>query len=427
MDICIKQLSMRPLKHIFFIAVNLFSLMLHPQQSKKEYLKQNASELNESFVYPQKKAQVFGFGAYHGSAKTEEAEIIFVRSLIKNNNLKYYFPETDCSLAYYFNEYLTTGDEKLLKDLIINYGTRVPQERSVEVFLKWKELKKINDKLPKNKKLHILGADPIVTYKYTYRHLLTLIKDINKWPTAIKLKAAIEKDTTDFSPYYESYSKQLLKDFVTDYGSNSGKFESLISNKPVFNHLIKTIKTSFDDYYREEEIYNNYNQISKIYKLGNNTQFFRYGFFHLLKSKEGTYPTFFSMLIDNGIYTKDKIVSTLGYFTKSEVLWEDVFDNNGKYISSKIQGDIGIGDDPTEYFKGIDLFKDQKLSDMTLFNLSAPNNPYQLKGCSDLIQVIAKDVIEKIDYSQDSTSKFIDFALLISHSKASTSIYTLGK
>lgn len=418
---------MRSLQSILFMIVNLLSLVLYPQQSKEEYLKHNALPLNESFVFPQKKAEIFGFGAYHGSAKTEEAEIIFVKSLIKNNNLKYYFPETDCSLAYYFNEYLATGDEKLLKDLIRNYGTRVPQERSVEVFLKWKELKKINDKLPKSKKLQVLGADPIVTYKYTYRHLLTLIKDINKWSSALTLKAAVEKDTTDFSPYYNSYSKQLLKDFVTDYEANPSKFESLISNKPVFNHLIKTIKISFDDYYREEEIYNNYNEISKIYKLGNSTQFFRYGFFHLLKTKEGTYPTFFSMLIDNGIYTRDKIVSTLGYFTKSEVLWEDIFDNNHNYISSKTEGDIGIGDDPTEYFKGIDLFKDQKLSDMTLFNLSTPNNPYQLKGCSDLIQVIAKGVTEKIDYSQDSTSKFIDFALLISHSKASTSIYTLGK
>lgn len=415
------------LKRILFIILNLFSLVLYPQQSKEEYLKQNASQLNESFIYPQKNAKVFGFGAYHGSAKTEEAEIILVKSLIKNNNLKYYFPETDYSLAYYFNEYLATGDEKLLKDLVKNYGTRVPQERTVEVFLKWKELKKINDKLPKNKKMHVLGADPIVTYKYTYRHLLTLIKDTNKWTSALTLKATVEKDTTDFSPYYESYSKQLLKDFVTDYEANSSKFESLISNKPVFTHLIKTIKTSFGDYNREREIYNNYIEISKIYKLTNNTQFFRYGFFHLLKTKEGTYPTFFSMLIDNGNYTRDKVISTLGYLTKSEVIWEDVFDDNDNFVSSKTQGDIGIGDDPTEYFKGIDLFKNQKLSDMTLFNLSNSNNPYQKMGCSDLIQVIAKDVIDKIDYSQDSTSKFIDFALLITNSKASTSIYSLEK
>lgn len=415
------------LKRILFIILNLFSLVLYPQQSKEEYLKQNASQLNESFIYPQKNAKVFGFGAYHGSAKTEEAEIILVKSLIKNNNLKYYFPETDYSLAYYFNEYLATGDEKLLKDLVKNYGTRVPQERTVEIFLKWKELKKINDKLPKNKKLHVLGADPIVTYKYTYRCLLTLIKDTNKWPSALILKATVEKDTTDFSPYYESYSKQLLKDFVTDYEANPSKFESLISNKPVFTHLIKTIKTSFGDYNREREIYNNYIEISKIYKLTNNTQFFRYGFFHLLKTKEGTYPTFFSMLIDKGNYTRDKVISTLGYFTKSEVIWEDVFDDNDNFVSSKTQGDIGIGDDPTEYFKGIDLFKNQKLSDLTLFNLSNSNNPYQKMGCSDLIQVIAKDVIEKIDYSQDSTSKFIDFALLITNSKASTSIYSLDK
>lgn len=418
---------MRLLKLLSLTILNLYSFLLYSQQSKEEYLKQNASQLNEFFIFPQKKAQIFGFGAYHGSAKTENAEILLVKSLIKNNGLKYYFAETDSGLAYYFDEYLATGNETLLKDLVIHYGVRVPQERTVEVFLKWKELKKINDALPKNKKLQVLGADPIVTYKYTYKRLLTLIKDTNKWPSVLTLKAIIEKDTTDFSPYYESYSKKILKDFVTDYETNRSKFESLIKDKPLFNYLIKTIKTSFAAYNREKEIYTNYLEVSKIYRLGNNTQFFRYGFFHLLKTKEGSNSTFFSMLIDNGNYTKYEIVSTLGYLTKSEVIWEDIFDDNDNFVSSKIQGDIGIGDDPTEYFKGINHFKNQKLSDMTIFNLSAPDNPYQKIGCSDLIEIISKESADKVDYSQNSTSTFIDLALLISDSKASTSIYSLDK
>jgi len=406
---------------IFLLSV-LFSFSSHSQDNKEQYLKNNSSVLDDSYTFPQKEFNVIGFGAYHGSAKTEDAEIFLIKSVLKNGSLHYYFPETDISIAYYFNEYLKSGDEKLLKNLIETYGTRVPQERTTEVLNKWRKLKAINDKLSENKKITVLGADPIVTYQYTYRHLLSMIKDRSKWLLANELQTTVEKDTTDFSPYYHSYTKEQLKAFVSDYEANSNKYQSSILNKEMFAHLISTIKVSFTNYKREKEMFNNYAQLAKIYKLKDKVQFFRLGFGHLLKAKEGKHESFFYMLSGNGIYTKDKIVSVIGYLTKSEVIWEDKY-KNGEYVSSVNQGDEGIGDSPNEYFKGIEHLKKAKIDDLTIFRLTGKNSPYQQKS-SDLIEVIEIPQKRKIDYGDNTTGSFLDYAVLISGSAASKSIYS---
>lgn len=167
---------------IAFITSVLFTQNTYSQSDKKEYLRNNSSVLDESYVFPQKNAKIIGFGAYHGSSLTEVAELQLLQSVQKNQKLSFYFPETDISLAHYFNEYLKTGDENLLKDLVEHYGVRIPQEKTLDVLDKWKALKKINDKLAKKDKITVLGADPIVTYKYTYRHLLEIIKDHRQFP-----------------------------------------------------------------------------------------------------------------------------------------------------------------------------------------------------------------------------------------------------
>jgi len=415
---------MQILKSIPLLLFIVLHAALHAQQSKTDYLKQNSAALSEEFIFPQKNIKVVGFGAYHGSAKTEDAELLIVQLLVKNNNLRYYFPETDCSIAHYFNEYLTIGDEALLKDLIETYGTRVPQERTIEVFNKWKKLKVLNDKLPKEKKIQVMGADPIVTYKYTYRHLLSLINKQESWATALQLKETIAKDTTDFSPYYNSYSKNQLKAFVADYETHKEQYGLLINDKPIFNHLIATLKVSFDEKYkREKEMYNNYLTLSKIYGFKDKVQFFRLGFFHLLKAKEGKASPLFSMLVDNKIYPKNEIISVLGYLTKSEVLWEDKYDNEGQYVSSTTSGDKGIGDSASEYFKGINVFKEQNKSNLTLFNLSKAGSPYSETGCTDMVEVISKE--KPLDYRTSATTDFLDYVLLISNSAASRSIYSV--
>lgn len=392
-------------------------------QEKENYLKQNVTEFTENFKFP-KNIEIVGFGAYHGSAKTEDAEILMVTSLIKNNDLAFYFPETDVSIAHYFNEYLKTGDEELLKDLITTYGVRVPQESTKEVFLKWKKLKALNDKLPEKKKIRVLGADPIVTYKYTFRHLLSLINDHEEWEKALQLQATVQNDTTDFSPYYESYSKRQLKEFLADYESSPSKYNSLIKDMGVFSHLVHTIKVSFDDnYHREKEMYSNYLTVCKLHNCKGKLQFFRLGFSHLLKAKTGRSGSFFSMLVENNVCPKEKIISVIGYLTKSEVLWSNNYDDDGNFISSVTKGDDGIEDSEAEYFKGIGLLKKLSKGNMTLFKLDEKGSPYTMKGCTDMVEFIQMPPRKAIDYGTNTSTDFLNYALLISNSPASRSIY----
>ncbi len=415
---------------VVFIVCFFFLQSAFSQESKQEYLSRNKFDLNKLSEFPQSDIKIIGFGAYHGSAKTEEAELLLLQAVLKNNNVRFYFPETDYSIAHYFNEYLQNGDEKLLKDLVITYGTRVPQERAVEVFKKWKNLKAINDKLPADKKIKVLGADPIVTYKYTCRHLLLLADaEANQWKKLSELKEMVEKDTANYSPYKESYSKKMLREFVADYESNTKSYERFVKNQKQFDYLIATIKASFEEFSREQSIYTNYIALSKMYNFNEGVKFFRYGFAHLMKIREEEhFASFFTQLIENKVYKKEEIVSVLGYLTKSRVIWDDVYDKQGNYKKSTTKGGFGIGDYSKEYFKGIDELKKQKISDLTLFRLNQPESPYWQNGCSDLMEVIVKPISKHtINYSRKSTAAFIDYAILLSHSKANTSIYKLSE
>ncbi|MDQ7961256.1 hypothetical protein [Flavobacterium lindanitolerans] len=259
--------------------------------------------------------------------------------------------------------------------------------------------------------------------------LLLADAEPNQWKKLSELKGMVEKDTANYSPYKESYSKKMLREFVADYEADTQNYRRFIKNQKQFDYLIATIKTSFGEYSREESIYNNYIVLSKIYNYDEGVKFFRYGFAHLMKIREEEhFASFFTQLIENGVYKKEEIVSVLGYLTKSRVLWDDVFDKQGNYKKSTTKGGFGIGDYSKEYFKGIDGLKKQQVSDLSLFRLNQHHSPYRQKGCSDLIEVVTKPKPKHIiDYSKKSTADFIDYAVLLSHSKANTSLYKLSE
>ncbi|MEP2280936.1 hypothetical protein, partial [Maribacter sp.] len=356
------------MKRIFTAIFTLVSIYNYAQ-SKAEYLKNNRIDItNREFKFPQQDFNIIGFGAYHGSAKTETVEHSLLTSLTKEGIIEYYLPETDFSLGQFFNTYLQTGDTLLLKDLVSYYGMRVPQERSIETYQKWKDLKILNDCLPKEDKLTVIGIDQLVTYKYTAKHILELLNtDHIKHPAVKKLEQMVTLDTTDYSPYYHSYSKGVMKAFVASYESNAETYSKSIKDTFAFNHIIQDLKYSFNpEINREEVIFNNYVHLDSIYNFKLKPQFLRFGFFHLEKQREGKNPSFFTRLIENNFYPRDKVISVIGYFTDSRVLWDHLYDDNGEYQSFTTEGGFGIGDYEKEYFLGIEHLKKSKLSDMTL-------------------------------------------------------------
>jgi len=411
-----------------FVFLLSFVILQSCTQTKTDYLEKNRFDLTSSeFDFPQKDFKIIGFGAYHGSAKTEQVEYNLLKSLTKDGTIKYYLPETDFSIGHFFNQYLKTGDTLLLKDLVYHYGTRVPQEKSIETYEKWKKIKKINDKLSEKSKLTVVGIDLLVTYKYTSKHLLKIIDfKQNQEKSLQELVNMVKLDTTDFSPNYDSYSKRILRNFVEDYEKNPKEFEKSINDKFIFDHIIQSLKHTFEDFdnssKREGIIYDNYILLSTLYDFEQKPQFVRFGFFHLEKQREGNNPSFFTRLIENNIYQCEKIISVIGYLTDSRVLWDIVSDDNKKYKTYTTEGGFGIGDYDKEYFLGIENLKKTKISDITLFRLNGKNTLYS-DGIPDLMEIVMED--NKSNGEQvrgKSTTEFLDYAVLISNSKASIPI-----
>jgi hypothetical protein len=213
---------------------------------------------------------------------------------------------------------------------------------------------------------------------------------------------------------------------VEAYKQAPEEFEAGIGDKFAFEHIVDNLNRTFVDHDfssdRERIIFDNYVRLASKYDFENKPQFLRFGFFHLEKQREGGGPSFFTMLIENQVYPRDKVLSIIGYLTASRVLWDIVYDEEGNYKTYTTEGGFGIGDYEKEYFLGIDKLKQTKLSDFTLFRLNQNNTPYS-DGVPDLMEIVMED--EKSNGENvkgKSTTEFLDYAVLISNSPASVPI-----
>ncbi len=405
------------------LAIFLFSALSFQSlgQSKTEYLKNNRFDLSSAaFEFPQNDFKVIGFGAYHGSAKTYDAEMALIRSLKKQNSIDYYVPETNFSQAFFFQQYLATGDEALLKELVFGFQTIVSQEGTKETFEHWKRLRQLNQTYTNNP-VQVIGFDIIAEYKFPIKHILLLTDNIQNWELRSALAVKLVSKETNFS-IGNKESEALLKEFIIDYEANKTTYIKQIKDTLGFHHILKNIQYNFEQKKgREEIIFDNYVELKDHYQLDEKKQFFKYGFFHLEKEREDNFPSFFTRLIEANVYERNKILTVMGYLTKSEVLWSKTYDEEGNYQSYTTEKGFGIGDYWKEYFKGIKRFKKTQLSDLTLYRLNKENTPYN-KG-NDLIEVklfLKRNTGKAI--KGKGTTDFIDYAVLISNSGIQTPI-----
>ena len=404
------------------LAILLAIAQLSFSQTRRQFLKHNQFDLlSTEFSFPQNDFKIIGFGAYHGSQKTEVAEHILLADLLKNKLINYYLPETDFAIAHYFNQYLHYGDTVLLKDLVKHYGQRVPQEQSIETFNKWKDIKALNDNQPDGNKLEVVGIDLIVTYKYTAKLLIELLP-LKKGRSSgyDELVQMVTIDTTDYSPDHESFSKAVLKKFVTDYQEHLQEYQSVSKNTKIVTHLINNINLTFKKSGRERTLFENYIALSEFYNFKSKPQFVRMGFFHIEKDRENNNPSFFTRLIENKIYDRNQVISIAGFLTKSRVLWDVQHNHKNEYLGYTTKGGFGIGDYWKEYFKGIGRLKRTRLSDLTLYHLNLEHSPYREKR-TDLMEIKTfPKKSNKDGLKGKTTTDYFDYALLISNSAANS-------
>jgi hypothetical protein len=385
-------------------------------QNKIDYLSENRTDLRkDSPKITETDFNIIGFGALHGSAKTYDAEFSLVSSLVEKNALDYYIIETNYSQAFYFQEYLKTGDEKLLKELTLSFQTMVSQEGTIETFNHWKSIRELNLKHP-NRPIKVIGCDVVNEYRFPIKHILHLTKEDNTWKERQKLKELSLQEKLDFSMWNKE-PNSVLKSFVQDYLTNKAKYKELITDIEIFDHIINNINHNFEDKREREKIFfGNYMFLHKKLNLSDKKQFAKYGYFHIQKEREGNYPSFFTRLIENNVFERSKVITIMGYFTNSKVLWDKKYDKNGNYKGYTTKAGFGISDYWKEYFKGIKKLKKTKLSDLTIFKLNQDGSPYSIGTDLVEIKMFLKDY-NKTKLKGKNTLQFIDYAILINDSK----------
>jgi len=220
---------------------------LHPRSSvcaisKSEgneivsYLKQNSSDINldddtfKSLTLLDSDAEnntVFLSGETHAIAKNEALQLYFLRYFNQRHGVKYLLTEQGYAVSQLINQYLSTGDESILKDIYRQLeGTAAWNKEQYDF---WIALRRYNDTLPPERKITVVGIDiehqPVTAFKYLYsllppdrapEDIAANIEELRKSynnPAIRTLAVGLQKDNRNYAKEYQKYLGEKYFDF----------------------------------------------------------------------------------------------------------------------------------------------------------------------------------------------------------------------
>ncbi|MEL6193289.1 MAG: hypothetical protein AAFR66_14625 [Bacteroidota bacterium] len=411
-----------PMKSLFTICLCLMIQLSCGQNIYKSYLQNVRQDLRKGMSLPVEDLKLIGYGALHGSAKTEEVELLLLSELGKHTDTLYYFPETDVSTAYFFQQYLSSGDPELLKELVDAYGQRVPQEKSIEMFEKWRSLHELAQKMP----IQVVGIDKMASYKFAIRHLAELLAP-ETWTYVDSLLSLPLEEEVSYSTYPDSDIKAFVKRFLKALAQKHPQGRSGIWAKPFFEVLINNLEATLSETDRKEIIFQNYQDMGELYAWEDDLHFLRFGVGHLMKSRINGDASFLAKLIEREVYKAEEVLSIQSFLSNSEVLWGLQEDDEGNYAGYTTEAGYGISDYWLEYYKGIKSLKRMSLSDVTFFSLREEGSPYRKMNKLELIKI--KRLLGRSYWEPEkdlATTDYLDAAILISDSPASRPLAELS-
>ncbi len=195
-----------------------------------------------------KNIEIFLTGECHGIKANYALKMAFLKHLKKQVKIRYLIEETSFLTSYYINQYLQSGDEKLLNEIV--YMPRVPYSKDAKEY--FKKLYEYNKTLDAQDKLTVIGID----YESNFYRAVKLMADIipnTEPPEKIKeivceLIALKESLETSFTNKYKvkEYSERVIEsisknraEYKEYFGDNFYIFELVNKNIVDLNRIDK--------------------------------------------------------------------------------------------------------------------------------------------------------------------------------------------
>ncbi len=322
--------------------------------------------------------QLFLLTESHGYAKPHNIDAELFMQLNKKTGLRYYIAEVDFAQAYYINQYLSTGNETLLRSIYQNWFEARAQWGCTAGFEKWKKLYQYNLTLAKNKRIIVLGLDEAQDLDMNEKMIVELLgKAKYKTGTNVMMDSLgkfamvnIAKDTTRL---FQKFAKRL----VADMEKNEKAYKKLLKDQ--FFPIDFTLENIAVRKNREERIFYNFNLFYNTYNLSKEKIYGFWGRFHGMQDSINGGMSFSGMLKNSNLALKNKIISIPVFCVESASMLPTAFlppmaQQKGTIFT---KSDM-VNDDSFVYtVSGIkDLRKYVGKNENVLFKLNGTSSPY---------------------------------------------------
>lgn len=226
-----------------------------------EYLKENSETIpiEDSFTYEElgkdvAKNKVILVGEIHGFNEPCKFDVDFFKFLNNNFEVNHYFAELDYVQALYMNEYLISGDEALLADVLLNWAV-FQGRNNKDYFDKYRALHKLYQQLPENNRFEFVGIDKTQDVQLTSQFINNLDSAENKIKATLSADSVLMKIESLRSLYVNSDDTLFM-----------------------LNHIKSNLEWLANKENRENVLFNNFHSLYKYKQLEKSRV---YGFFGL--------------------------------------------------------------------------------------------------------------------------------------------------
>lgn len=294
---------------------------------------------------------IFFTGEAHANYKSYELQLYFIKYFHEKAGIKYLLFEAGYSAGKLMDEYITTGDEKLLSFIIKSFNGSMGCNEGKYNLLK--EIYNYNKSLPLENKLKIIGCD--------IDHSLTLsVSYINRIFPDKKASEVIKKAVEDIKMYGTNTGvKNLSKpinNLKSNFSENPKVYEEYLGDN--FFHFKMALKNAieFTKSDREDDIIDNFITIYSTLPKGK--YYGQWGMSHVYQNKNTAIEKSIASFLQNEYEeTKGRVLS-IAYFYKNL----SVMNYDGSPL--KLQDNFGV--------KALEKANNE--GDMILYKLTSSDN-----------------------------------------------------
>ncbi len=369
-----------------------------------DYLKNNNEtvELNEPFSFEimesdLMKSKLVMVGEIHGLNEPTKFDVRFFKYLYRNYGVRTYFAELDCAQAALMNEYLETGEEKLLHSILKKWVV-VQGRENKDYYDKYKAFHVFYKQLPEGEKFRFIGVD--------------MIQDWNVM--AMYVNRLSETDSTLLPIVYEKETvvdavKERLRYLVTNDTLNPElKFE--------FDHLLRNIDYKTEKVRREKVMFDNFYALYKHFGLSSQKVYAWFGVYHIFQYRINGHHPLASLIRQSDLGLANNMITMNfmfvdSYMTLKSNMLPEFMQSGGKYSKAPVSSDNII----FMYIYGIRDFKrltgeNQK----SIIKMNGENNPYAYSSrLAHTYQLLP--VVPKFEFS-DKGKPYVQYSIFVRNS-----------